>query len=72
MQTKYTTGQAILVPATIRSAEERNGEIIYHVDTDDLWDGVPEDAIIVNEDAEAQRAMEKFRQSLLSPERPWR
>ena len=59
MVTKYNTGDAVLIPATIRSAEEINGQIIYHVDAD-IWDGIPEDAVIVNENAEAQRAMQSF------------
>ena len=59
MVTKYNTGDAILIPATIRSAEEINGQIIYHVDAD-TWNGIPEDAIIVNENAESQRAMQSF------------
>ena len=59
MVTKYNTGDAILIPATVRSAEEINGQIIYHVDAD-TWGGIPEDAIIVNENAESQRAMQSF------------
>lgn len=59
MVTKYNTGDAILIPATIRSAEEINGQIIYHVEAD-IWNGIPENAIVVNENAEAQRAMEIF------------
>ena len=59
MVTKYNPGDAILIPATIRSAEEINGQIIYHVEAE-TWNGIPEDAIVVNENAEAQRAMETF------------
>lgn len=59
MVTKYNTGDAILIPATIRSAEEINGQIIYHVDAD-TWNGIPEDAVVVNDNAEAQRAMQSF------------
>ena len=59
MVTKYNTGDAILIPATIRSAEEINGQIIYHVDAE-TWNGIPEDAVIVNENAQAQRAMQTF------------
>ena len=55
MQSKYTTGQAILIPATIRAAREINGKIIYEVDAD-TWDGVPEDAIIVDNEASARAA----------------
>ncbi len=64
MITKYNTGQAILIPATIRSAEERNGQIIYRVDAE-IWDGVPEESVIVDENAEAQRAMQTFMDSLM-------
>lgn len=70
MQTKYNTGQAILIPATIRSAREENGQIIYEVDAE-TWKGIPEDAIIVNESAESQRAMQTFMSEIMS-ERPWR
>lgn len=59
MVTKYNTGDAVLIPATIRSAEEINGQIIYHVEAE-TWNGIPEDAIVVNENAKAQRAMETF------------
>lgn len=70
MNTKFTTGQAVLIPATIRSAEEINGQIIYHVEAE-TWEGVPENAIVLNENAEAQRAMKAFREKLLDRE-PWR
>ena len=59
MDTKYNTGDAILIPATIRSAEEVNGQIIYHVDAD-TWNGITEDAVVVNDNAESQRAMQSF------------
>ena len=59
MVTKYNTGDAILIPATIRSAEEINGQIIYHVDAD-TWNGIPEDAVVVNDNAASQRAMQSF------------
>ena len=55
MQTKYTTGQAILIPATIRSAREENGTIIYDVDSNH-WEGIPEDAIVIDNQAAAQGA----------------
>lgn len=72
MITKYTTGQAILIPATIRNAEEINGQIIYHVDADP-WEGIPEDAIVLNDNAQIQSAMQRFRETLMSnEERPWR
>ena len=59
MDTKYNTGDAVLIPATIRSAEEINGQIIYHVDAD-TWGGIPEDAVVVNDNAASQRAMQSF------------
>ena len=64
MNTKYNTGQAILIPATIRSASEVNGKIIYQVDANP-WDGIPEDAIVVNENAATQRAMQTFMDTLM-------
>ena len=70
MQTRYNTGQAVLIPATIRSAREENGQIIYEVDAE-TWKGIPEDAIIVNESAESQRAMQTFMSEIMT-ERPWR
>lgn len=72
MVTKYTTGQAVLIPATIKTAEEINGQILYHVDAD-IWEGIPESAIMVNKDAEAANAMEAFRRQLLDrSNEPWR
>lgn len=71
MKTKYTTGQTVLVPATITSAEERDGQIIYHINGD-FWDGIPEDAILLNEDAQIQEAMQTFRDTLLREERSLR
>ena len=65
MNTKYTTGQSVLIPATIRSAEEINGQIIYHVDADP-WEGIPEDAVIINDNAQIQTAMQRFRDTLMS------
>ena len=59
MITKYNTGDAVLIPATIKSAEEINGQIVYRVEAD-TWEGIPENAIIVNENAESQRAMQSF------------
>lgn len=63
MVTKYNTGQAVLIPATIRSAREENGQVIYDVSAD-TWEGIPEDAIIVNDNAEAERAMQAFMNTL--------
>lgn len=59
MVTKYNTGDAVLIPATIRSAEEVNGQIIYNVDAD-TWKGIPENAVVVNDNAAPQRAMQSF------------
>ncbi len=67
MVTRYNTGQAVLIPATIRSAEEVNGKIIYRVDANTL-DGIPEEAIVVNNDADSQAAMKTFMDSLLGRE----
>jgi hypothetical protein len=72
MITKYTTGQSVLIPATIRNAEEIDGQIIYHVDVD-AWEGIPEAAVVVNEDANIQSAMQQFRDTLLRDDREqWR
>lgn len=68
MVTKYNTGDAVLIPATIESAEERNGQIIYQVKAE-IWEGIPEDAILVNENAESQRAMQSFMEEIT---RDWR
>ncbi len=53
MNTRYTTGQSVLIPAVIRSAEEVNGQIMYRVDGE-FWDGIPEDDIIVDEEVTAR------------------
>lgn len=55
MNTKYSTGQAILIPATIESAREDNGVIIYEVRAN-TWQGIPEDAIIIDQAAAAKAA----------------
>lgn len=59
MVTRYNTGDAVLIPATITSAEEIDGQVIYNVEAN-VWDGIPENAITRNENAEVQRAMESF------------
>lgn len=59
MVTRYNTGDAVLIPATITSAKEIDGQVIYNVEAN-VWDGFPENAIIRNENAEVQRAMESF------------
>ena len=58
MNTKYTTGQAVLIPAVIESAREENGTIIYEVQADP-WKGIPEDAIIVDQAAGAKAAYDR-------------
>lgn len=68
MVTKYNTGDAILIPATIRSAEERDGQIIYQVDAN-IWDGIPENAVISYERAQAQKAMQSFVKELTQAQR---
>lgn len=49
MITKFNTGDAILIPARIVSAEERDGKITYSVDAD-IWN-IPEDAIVESDKA---------------------
>lgn len=68
MVTKYNTGDAILIPATIRSAAERDGQIIYQVDAD-IWNGIPENAVISDERAQAQKAMQSFVRELTQAQR---
>ena len=63
MVTRYNTGQAILIPATIRNAREENGIIIYEVDANP-WDGIPEDAIIVDEGLSAKIAFDNAMKKL--------
>lgn len=58
MQSKYTTGQAILIPAKIRAVEERDGAIFYKVDTD-IWEGIPEEQIVVDDKVSARAAFNK-------------
>lgn len=57
MNSKYTTGQAVLIPATIESVREENGVIVYQVRAD-TWSGIPEDAIIIDEQAAARQTYE--------------
>ena len=63
MVSKYTTGQTVLIPATIRGIEERNGQIFYKIDAD-LWNGVQEDQIVIDDVVSARaafnHAMEKL------------
>ena len=63
MQTKYTTGQAVLIPATITSAREENGTIIYDVESR-YWEGVPENAIVIDNEAAARAAFDNAMRSL--------
>lgn len=57
MNSKYTTGQAVLIPATIEAVREENGVIVYQVSAD-TWRGIPEDAIIIDEQAAARQTYE--------------
>lgn len=64
MVTRFNTGDNILIPATIRSAREENGVVIYEVDAY-LWEGIPEDQIVVNEAAASRRVVEEgFREMI--------
>ena len=63
MQTRYNTGQAVLIPATIISAREENGAIIYDVESRH-WEGVPEDAIVIDRDASARAAFDREMRTL--------
>ena len=63
MNTKYTTGQAVLIPAVIESAREENGTIIYDVQANP-WRGIPEDAIIVDQAAGAKAAYDRAMRQL--------
>lgn len=58
MNSKYTTGQAVLIPATIEAVREENGVIVYQVNAD-TWRGIPEDAIIIDEQAAARQSYEE-------------
>jgi hypothetical protein len=68
MVTKYNTGDSVLIPATIRNAEERDGQIFYNVDAD-IWEGFPENAIVSNEKAAVQKAMISFERNLTQAQR---
>lgn len=63
MNTKYTTGQHILIPAVIKSAREENGAIVYDVDFDS-WRGVPESNIVVDDKVSARVAFDKAMEQL--------
>lgn len=64
MVTRFNTGDNILIPATIKSAREENGVVIYEVDAN-LWEGIPEDQIVVNEAAASRRVVEEgFREMI--------
>jgi len=65
METKYATGQAVLVPAIIRNAREENGVIMYEVEYDRY--SVREDDIVLDDRANAiafQREMERFNREI--------
>lgn len=59
MITKFNTGQQVLIPATIRTARNDNGKIIYEVDTQYAWDGIPEDQIVIDDKISARAEFEK-------------
>lgn len=63
MITKYTTGQNVLIPATIRSAREENGKVIYEIDND-YWNGIPEDSIVINNQVSAEVAFNRAMEDL--------
>lgn len=63
MITKFNTGEAVLIPATIASAEEVDGEITYEVDAK-TW-RVPENMIIKNEEAQKMDALRTFVNTLI-------
>lgn len=63
MITKYTTGQNVLIPATIRSAREENGKVIYEIERD-YWNGIPEDSIVINNQVSAEVAFNRAMESL--------
>lgn len=63
MITKYTTGQNVLIPATIRSAREENGKVIYEINGD-YWNGIPEDSIVINDQVSAEVAFNRAMESL--------
>lgn len=60
MVTKFNTGDEVLIPAKVRSAAERNGQIIYFVDTDNIWDGISEENIILNENSTKNIELQSF------------
>jgi len=65
METKYATGQAVLIPAIIRNAREENGVIMYDVEYDRY--SVREDDIVLDDRANAiafQREMERFNREI--------
>lgn len=63
MVTRYNTGQAVLIPAVIRSAREENGAVVYDVDFES-WRGIPEDLVIVDERVSARAAFDKEMKNL--------
>lgn len=63
MNTKFNTGQAVLIPATIVSAREENGTIIYDVESRH-WEGVPENAIVIDNEAAARAAFDSAMRTL--------
>ena len=54
MVTKFSTGDRVLVPARIRTATSKDGDIRYTVDTD--WE-IPENRITKDDSAAAYEAL---------------
>lgn len=64
MVTKYNTGDEVLIPAKVRSAAEKNGQTIYFVDTDNIWDGISEENIILNENSTKNIELQTFAEAI--------
>lgn len=62
METKYTTGQAVMVPAVVREALEIDGQIFYRVDLLDY--NVPERDIEESTKAISAQAMRELEENL--------
>ena len=58
METRFNTGDSVLVPAIIEAAREENGGIVYEVRVNSYE--VPEDAVSENYKSDVQRAMQSF------------
>ena len=69
MITKYSTGDRVLIPAVITSAREVGGVIIYDVRSEEAWDGIREDAIVLDSKASA---LARFRETIDELNDRWR